>query len=158
MRPYILVFYIMAHYTRSHLVFFLPPCGPSSGLRGFKVGQPWFNFDTMVTKSVAAAHLAAWAGHVVTDSARAHTYHSISIGMQIGEPPAVPFLAIPVYSMVFEIHVLVFQSASGTFWWSETRSPCFPRLPTTTSTCAPRRCCRRSSQLARPLFAALQST
>ena len=36
---------------------------------------------------------------VVAESARAHSYYSISTGMQIGHPPAVPFLAVPTLAV-----------------------------------------------------------
>ena len=64
----------------------------------------------------------------VTESwPRACGYYSVSIGMQTVTPPVVPFLAVAVYLMVLQVHLLVLKSVSATFQWSETCSPCISR-------------------------------
>ena len=55
-----------------------------------------------------------------------------SCRQQFGEPPAVPFLAVPILAVAlhlrrFQIQFLEFLRVSRPFQWSETRSPCLPR-------------------------------
>ena len=62
----------------------------------------------------------AAAGYDGVSGESACSYYSIRTGMQIGEPQAVPFLAVPfsvvpMCLMVLEIHFVAFASVSGTF-------------------------------------------
>ena len=89
-----------------------------------------------------AAELFDAVSGAVTESAGAHSYYSISTGMQTGTPPAVPFLTPVSKSVLYTlcsvkkclIPPTLCQNVSYTLYIASksvllTRSPCFPRCP-----------------------------